>query len=513
MKRIIIFVLLLLSGLLNAQITVKGIVTEQNSGNKPIQGVQIKALGSTPELTDNAGLFQLIFANKKAGDRIIVSEISKKGYEIVNKDLVNNWLITNNLNERTKIVMCPEGIIAQNTLKYYDISLSGLTKGYNDRNKLLKEQLDKSEIDVKTFSKLADSLAQQFQNQQKQLEELSDKFARENFDDCSEIHQKAFDAFRQGNIEEAILLLETVNSEAEITKANIQQIKAEHLINEGEVMRVQSKNIIQQNIDKLKFQADLYVTSFRFQEAEQCFETIMNADTSNFDHVFAFAVFLNKQKQYNKGINILNKALTHAKTDHNKSTVLNNLAFLYFDINQYDKAEYAYTEALNINRALAKINPQIYNSDVAKTLNSLATLQFDMNQFNKAEANYNDALKINRTLAKTNPQLYHQDLFETFHNLAILQCEMNQYDKAEANYIEALEINRALAIANPMSYNITLVKALNYLANLQSNQKNYVKAETNYTEALQICRKFTKSNPRIYNMNLARTCIRKSANA
>ncbi|MFZ4402181.1 MAG: hypothetical protein ACOYO1_19275, partial [Bacteroidales bacterium] len=105
MKTIIIFILLFLSVIVNAQITVKGIVTEQNSGNKPISGVQIKVLGTTPELTDNAGLFQIHFSTKKPGDKIVVSEIAKKGYEIVNKDILNNWMITNNLNDKTKIVM------------------------------------------------------------------------------------------------------------------------------------------------------------------------------------------------------------------------------------------------------------------------------------------------------------------------------------------------------------------------------------------------------------------------
>ncbi|MFZ4741583.1 MAG: hypothetical protein ACOYLE_10520, partial [Bacteroidales bacterium] len=105
MKRNLFLILLLIPFLPDAQTKVNGIVTEQNSGNKPISGVQIKVLGSSAEITDNAGLFQLVFANKKPGDRIVVSEISKKGYEIVNKDVVNNWMITNNLNDKTKIVM------------------------------------------------------------------------------------------------------------------------------------------------------------------------------------------------------------------------------------------------------------------------------------------------------------------------------------------------------------------------------------------------------------------------
>ena len=222
MKKFLFSFILLFPFLLNAQVSVKGIVTEHNSGNKPINGVQIKALGANPDVSDNSGLFQLVFGAKKPGDRVIVSEIKKKGYEIVNKKEVDRWLIGSNPSQRTKIVMCPEGLIAENTAKYYDISLKAVTDGYNKRINALQEQLAKALIDAKTYGEQAKTLSDQFTNQQNQLEELADKFARENFDDCSAIQKQAFEAFKQGNIEEAIRILETVDSDAEIAKAKEQ---------------------------------------------------------------------------------------------------------------------------------------------------------------------------------------------------------------------------------------------------------------------------------------------------
>ncbi len=165
MKRKLLSILIMLPVLVQGQVAVKGQVTEQNSGNKPIPGVQIKALGTTPEVTGNDGLFQLVFTGKKPGDRIIVSEIAKKGFEIVNKELVNNWLIANDPNHKSKIVMCPEGMIAQNTLKYYDISLTGLTRGYQERIRVLQEQKEKAEIDAKSYGEQAKELAEQYEKQ------------------------------------------------------------------------------------------------------------------------------------------------------------------------------------------------------------------------------------------------------------------------------------------------------------------------------------------------------------
>jgi hypothetical protein len=213
MKNVYFSVLFLFPFALYAQTMVKGLVTEQNSGNKPVTGVQIKALGASPEISDNNGLFQLAFTAKKIGDQIIVAEISKKGYEVVNKDMVNNWMISGDPDRKTKIIMCPEGSIAQNTLKYYNISLAELTKGYEERIKKLQCKKDSAMIDAGVFGEKAKTLSQQFLSQQKQLEELADKFAHENFDDCSGIHKQAFEVFKAGKVDEAIRILETVNSE------------------------------------------------------------------------------------------------------------------------------------------------------------------------------------------------------------------------------------------------------------------------------------------------------------
>jgi hypothetical protein len=116
MKRFFFILFVFISGCSFGQSLVKGFVTEQNSNNKPIPGVQIISLGATPDISDNNGYFQLEFANKQPGDRLIISEIYKKGYEVVNKkEVMDNWIIPNNPDAKKKIVMCPEGLIAQNT--------------------------------------------------------------------------------------------------------------------------------------------------------------------------------------------------------------------------------------------------------------------------------------------------------------------------------------------------------------------------------------------------------------
>jgi len=490
MKRILLLCLIILPFIVNSQTTVKGIVTKQNSGNKPLAGVQIKALGSTPEQTDNAGLFQMVFTSKKPGDRIVVSEISKKGYEIVNKDVVNNWLIPGNSGDKTKIVMCPEGLIAQNTLKYYDISLAGLTKAYKNRIMQLQEERDKALIDAKTFGDQAKTLADQFKNQQKQLDVLADKFARENFDDCSSIHKQAFELFKLGDIDEAIHILETINSEDEIMKA--------------QKMKLNADSVILQNISKLKFQGDLYVNIFRFEDAEKAYETAVNADTANFESVMALMKFLTDQRQYEKSIKWGNSALKLAKTDIKKAQIQQRIGTAYFMMNEFDKAEVCGAEALKIYKDLASVNPQIHNKNVAMALWSLAKAYRKNNLFDKSEANFIEAISILKALSISNPlQDNTLERILTLTELALLYDLKKDYKMATIYYSEAEKLCADSAVLNPNKYNHSLALIKERIGNLQSDFGEYEKAEIYYTEALKIQSDLAQTNPQVYNSYVA----------
>ncbi len=496
MKEQLWVLFLLVPAMVSGQVTVKGIVTEQNSNNKPLAGVQIKALGSAPEQSDQAGLFRLLFNTKKPGDRIVVSEISKPGYEIVNKDVVNNWVILNDPNARTRIVLCPAGQVAQNTLKYYDISLTGLTEGYKRKNEELQEKLKKSEIDAKSYSEQAKTLAEQYENQQKKLEELAEKFARENFDECSEVHRRAFESFTLGKIEEAIVILESVNSEAEILKAKQQQAKARSLMAE-------SDSIIAQNIKKLLFQADLYESEFRFEDAKMAYKTAIEGDTTLFEPTYAFVRFLVKQREFKECSKWLDKAITVAKTDVENARVKYMLALILHYQNQLDKAEVTYGESLDLWRTLAASNPDGFNLELQNTLNSIGIFYSDQNQLKKSEEYALEALSITRAMADGNGELQRRTLVNGLTNLGLLEYRMNQFEKSDSSYHEALQISRELVASHPGKYDFELAWSLSGMAYAKGASHEPDSADLYYDEALIILRKLSASNPQRYNSYFA----------
>lgn len=522
--------------LVQGQVAVKGQVTEQNSGNKPIPGVQIKALGTTPEVTGNDGLFQLVFTGKKPGDRIIVSEIAKKGFEIVNKELVNNWLIANDPNHKSKIVMCPEGMIAQNTLKYYDISLTGLTRGYQERIRVLQEQKEKAEIDAKSYGEQAKELAEQYEKQQKQLEELAEKFARENFDDCSAIHRDAFEAFKSGNIAGAIRILESVNSADEIARAQEQKEKGKLIEKQGKMMQAESESIIRQNISKLMFQADLYRSQFRFADAEKAWETALYADTTDLANIFTYVAYLLDMFRTDDALRWNRMAMDQAKSDKLKAHAhtnmgwvfeymkryseagtafeeavaiyrkiatddvqsraklayaLGNLADFYYDINLYENALTLHEESVQIWRDLAKADPASHNPELARHLQNKAQVQVILNRLEQAKANYQEAIGIERELSAREHQKHQFGLAWALIGLAGL----SDPDSAELYYLESIALMRDLAANNPQQWSSFLARSLTKYADMQRGQRKFQEAKTVYGEAFRIIEEAMKVNP------------------
>jgi hypothetical protein len=482
------------------QVTVRGIVTEQNSGNKPVPGVQIKALGSAPEASDNAGAFQLTFAVKKPGERIIVSEVAKAGYEIVNKDVLGNWLIPADPQARTKIVMCPEGTLARNVLKYYDLSQAALTRGYHEKLQRLQAQRDSARIDARTFGEQAKILADQFANQQQRLEELAERFARENFDDCSTVHRQAFEAFSQGRIDEALRILESVNSAEEIAKARAQKERGQRMERESRAMQSQSDSVIRQNIDKLLFQGDLYAASNRFDEADSAYATAAQADTTYFKGVNTYAEFLIRQRHLDRAARWMPIVLAAARSESDTCATIDNLAWLDRLQYRYGQAEQRMEEALAIFRRLAKADPQNYRSEVAAVLTHLANTRLQMRKYQEAEDNAREALAIQRESMAADPNTGGVLVARSLRSLALIHSSMGQLAEAVAELSEALTIYRTQSNVNTRSNRVELASALNELGCTQMNaaQPDYQSAERFLIENLEICRELAAANPDAY---------------
>lgn len=209
MKRVIVCILTVLtlgSYIVKAQrIEQKGWVTELNSGKKAIGGVEISFDEAVPTTTDDDGNFVLTFLDKKIGDVILLNQIYKKGYEVVN---IKELELAKLNGEKMVVVMCRAGLIDKRRAEYYNISVKFITDSYKANLDKLKKQVKKAEISRESFLEQMQELNQRREMVMKNAEQLAAKFSRVNFDDVSELYKRAFKKFSEGDIDGAIAILE-----------------------------------------------------------------------------------------------------------------------------------------------------------------------------------------------------------------------------------------------------------------------------------------------------------------
>lgn len=75
----------------------KGTVQIFNSNKSPLPGVQLTATDAPATDTDANGNFQFNFSKQKPGMAIASPNVYKKGYELVNKDMINGWILSENV--------------------------------------------------------------------------------------------------------------------------------------------------------------------------------------------------------------------------------------------------------------------------------------------------------------------------------------------------------------------------------------------------------------------------------
>ncbi|WP_417910972.1 tetratricopeptide repeat protein [Candidatus Electronema sp. PJ] len=162
------------------------------------------------------------------------------------------------------------------------------------------------------------------------------------------------------------------------------------------------------------------------------------------------------------------------------------LAWLYDDQGQYEKAEPLYKRSLDIReKTLGKDHP-----DVAASLNNLAVLYTAQVKYKEAEPLLQRALDIKeKTFGKDHP-----DTEGNLNNLAILYQKQGRYAEAEPLYKRDLKISeKSLGKDHP-----EVATTLNNLANLYQAQGRYEAAEPLYQRSLAIKEKsLGKDHPEV----------------
>lgn len=195
---------LLISVSLSAQVSQKGNVRIFNSQHTPLPGVQLMAIGAPATDTDNNGEFCFHFLNHKAGTAISSPQAYKKGYEVVNSDMLNGWILSEK--RSLDIVMAPEGTIEEQKNHYYAIAISHFSKLRNKTVQEINHLYAQQKITQAERVQRLKELAEENHTFMNMLDKYAEKFARINPDDITQIEKQVLKLVEDGKLTEAIEL-------------------------------------------------------------------------------------------------------------------------------------------------------------------------------------------------------------------------------------------------------------------------------------------------------------------
>ena len=327
---------------LQAQVRQRGEVVLQNSGRQPLAGVQVRAMGAIPATSDAAGRFDLHFSKSRPGQLLLLDEVYKDGYELVNEKALEQWTVSPS--SKLPIVMCRKGALAAAQEKYYEIGRSHNMERYADACRQLDEQLAQNLLTEQQYNARLDKLSADYVKAMERLEAYAYALACYNRDDLDQMSIDALTLVEQGRLDEAL----EKYRDAQLGKL-LQGLDFRH---------ERERREMEAMIPSLRLNADLCCFAGgeeNLQRAGEIYRSIALSDTTNASYATEYASFLTEIAiDLNEARRWLSTALRHSTDSLQRAELYTGLGMLCTYIPDADAALQHLQKAVTIYEALKR---------------------------------------------------------------------------------------------------------------------------------------------------------------
>ena len=529
----------------------------------PIGGVYVKVATSRNGVVSDKknGQFVLKLDGLGMGDPLGMVTVSKRGMVVLNKDEVAKWSVQK---KPLVLILCDANEFQKLKDRLVAIGRSQAKKKHKQELAKLEALNAKKQLTLEQYYAKRESIDKKMEHALAHMDEYADLFARIDESEIDTIAQKAVDLFKQGYIDEAIILFKKNDPIAKIKKSirtieqakemrqlvdsvqtlakrdideytkqakayaealsllkkNEQKAKMPSIREKAEEMRQladSAGSLAQQDIDESMEQAKAYVEALKYkgewEEAGRVLKELADA-LGTYEAMMEYADFARRQNQYAEAETYYklckDKIAPLVKTnpelyEPQLAKVYINLGVVYYCTKRFNESEQMHKAALEIRKRLADANPQAHEPDLAVCYKHLGLLYFETQRYDESEQMHKAALQIRKRLADANPQTYESDLADNYNNLACLYRATQRYAESELLSKTAMAIYKRLADANPQACEPDLARSYNNLANLYSDTQRYTESEKMYKDALEILKRLADANPQAYEPDLAAT--------
>lgn len=381
----------------------------ERAEKRPMEGVSITAHNAPTAMTDAQGVATLQFRTLKNGDKVQARRIERMGYEVFNKDAVEQWNISSD--NTFRIVMCESSRFRALCDQYQKRASENYAQQYQKEQEQLIAQFKKNELDKDTYERQLAELEEDYNNQLDNLENYIDRFARIDLETLSEDQQRIIGMIQEGRFDEAITILESLDYAAQFTRANDEKQRVAAATAQLSQVLKQKEEETERLREAIETQIKTYELvggRENHQKSYMLRKTLVDADTTDLENVFDFVCYLHKHLRIEEAITYSNILLRGAK-ENPMYMYLGYMALgvIYDDQRSVVKAQEYYDKAIEAAR---KTNPKEHGS--IKNLGYYVTILIRQIQ---SYANLGESQKAELLITEAEPIVEHLITLEPEH--------------------------------------------------------------------------------------------------
>lgn len=471
---------------LSAQTVQDGIVQEYNEKAKktPLSDVELRISRASSTTSDSQGRFSLEFLTLQPGEHVSVSRIEKLGYEIFNKDAIEQW----NLNPKDPfvIVMCRSDKFKKIRDNYEKISSESYACQLEKEKAIIDKLKEEGKLKELEYNRKLNELQENYYRQLDNLNNYIDRFSRIDISDISETEQNILDLVQCGYINEAIERYEDLH----IKEKLIEQINNRNTVQEAISSLNETKKKQTAYIDSLyaiyQRQIDTLLLKGGCENNRKIaclYHEMALIDKSNIDWLIKSGYFIkNYIADYALALEIYELALDSIKNNHidnpvQESLLYNNIGMLYDVMGENVKALEYYYKSLDVYITMEEFE----SPAIATTYNNIGSVYNARGDFSKALDYYTKALDIYESFLG----FENSKVADLYNNLGSVYVSLGDYDKAMDHYTKSLTIRERIHnVHHP-----DVANSYNNIGHLYNTLGKLLKAWEYYCKALAIYEK------------------------
>ena len=295
-----------------AQTIQNGVIQEYNERAKktPLGGVELNVRSAGSTVSDGNGNFKLQFLTLKPGEKVNVRRVEKLGYEIFNKEAVEQWNI--NPKEPFVIIMCSSERFKKIRDNYERVSSESYARQLKKEEAALAKLKADGKLQEVEYKKQLYELRENYEKQLDNLDNYVDRFSRIDLSELSIVEQKIIELVQQGKIDEAIAKYEEQNYVDKYTKevAQIKEVSsAIDKLSDIKVSKEQSRDTLLAAINRQVETLKLAGGKENYERIHVILRDVAFSDTTNAECMIKYGIFLAEQNMLKDANSVLSSVI------------------------------------------------------------------------------------------------------------------------------------------------------------------------------------------------------------